>query len=152
MSRTKRHSHRGRGKQKPIVAPICPYCGKTAKCVDSSVIYHGRSYGPAWVCEDYPRCDAYCGCHPNTTRPLGTLANAELRKARNRTHDHVDAFWKAGTWGRSDTYRWLAKAMGIEIGECHIAMFDLARCDLAVAVCVPMLDACGYRPLFRKRQ
>lgn len=33
---------------------ICPYCGRVAKYVDSSVIYYGHSYGMAYaeLCRD----------------------------------------------------------------------------------------------------
>ena len=138
--------------KKPIVAPVCQYCGKTAKRVDSAVIYHGRSYGPAWVCANYPACDAYCGCHKGTNMPLGTLANRELRLARNSAHDHVDAFWKQDVMSRKDTYKMLAKAMGISREECHIAMFTIEQCKLAVAVSKPELEYYGIRPKLRMRQ
>jgi len=42
---------------------VCPYCGLPAKLVDSEIIYNGRSFGNAWVCSNYPECDAYVGCH-----------------------------------------------------------------------------------------
>lgn len=29
---------------------ICPYCGRVAKYVDSSVIYYGHSYGMVYLC------------------------------------------------------------------------------------------------------
>ena len=35
---------------------ICPYCGRVAKYVDSSVIYYGHSYGMAYLCRP---CNAY---------------------------------------------------------------------------------------------
>jgi Protein of unknown function (DUF3268). len=149
-SRKKRKKHRSQ--RLPIVAPVCPYCGKTANLVDSAVIYHGRSYGPAWVCGDYPACDAYCGCHPGTNRPLGTLANKELRKARNDAHDHVDAFWKKDVLDRSDTYHLVARLMGIDISQCHIAMFTVDQCRLAVAVCKVELEHYGIAPMSRMRQ
>lgn len=28
---------------------VCPYCGRVAKYVDSSVIYYGHSYGMAYL-------------------------------------------------------------------------------------------------------
>ena len=33
---------------------ICPYCGRVAKYVDSSVIYYGHSYGMAYLWQDGP--------------------------------------------------------------------------------------------------
>ena len=69
----------------------CPYCGKEAELIDSSVIY-GRSYGMAYICFD---CDAYVGTHKGTEKPLGRLANAELRKWKMRAHDAFDPIWKS---------------------------------------------------------
>lgn len=44
---------------------VCPYCGRVAKYVDSSVIYYGHSYGMAYLCRP---CNAYVGVH-HGTRP-----------------------------------------------------------------------------------
>ena len=39
---------------------ICDYCGTPADFVDSSVVYHGHSFGMIYLC---PRCGAYVGVH-----------------------------------------------------------------------------------------
>ena len=39
---------------------ICNYCGTPADFVDSSVVYHGHSFGMIYLC---PRCGAYVGVH-----------------------------------------------------------------------------------------
>ena len=44
----------------------CPYCGKEAELIDSSVIY-GRSYGMAYICFG---CDAYVGTQHVYLLPL----------------------------------------------------------------------------------
>ena len=69
--------------------PTCPYCGSRARLVDSTAIY-GRSYGMTWVCERYPSCGAYVGCHPGTTTPLGRLADKKLRAAKKAAHAAFD--------------------------------------------------------------
>lgn len=114
--------------------PTCPYCGQPGKCVDSKVIY-GRSYGPAWVCANYPTCDSYVGCHPGSKRPLGRMANAELRAAKKRAHAAFDPLWRSKTMSRSDAYYWLAKAIGIHVTEAHIGMFGVAQCEATVKAC-----------------
>ena len=53
----------------------CDYCGREAEFVDSKIIY-GRSYGKIYLCRN---CMAYVGVHKGTDKPLGRLANAELR-------------------------------------------------------------------------
>jgi ssDNA-binding Zn-finger/Zn-ribbon topoisomerase 1 len=112
------------------VVPICPYCGSKSECRDSKVIYHGRSYGPAWICGNYPDCDAYVGCHPGTRRPLGRLANAELRAAKKAAHAAFDPLWQSGGMSRKEAYRWLAGALGLE--ECHIGEMDVEECGRVV--------------------
>lgn len=72
---------------------ICPYCGRVAKYVDSSVIYYGHSYGMAYLCRP---CNAYVGVHSGTDRPKGSLANAELRGWRKATHARFDPLWQDG--------------------------------------------------------
>ena len=58
----------------------CDYCGRQAEYVDSKVVY-GKSYGMMYLCRN---CMAYVGVHKGTDKPLGRLANAELR------------YWKSG--------------------------------------------------------
>lgn len=113
----------------------CPYCGGKAVLRDSAIIYHGKSYGNAWICENYPRCDAYVGCHKRGDAPLGRLANAELRKAKKLAHWAFDPLWRRhGQRARSVAYKWLAKALGIPESECHIEMFDVAMCERVAEV------------------
>ena len=56
----------------------CDYCGRETEYVDSKVIY-GKSYGKIYLCRN---CMAYVGVHKGTDKPLGRLANAELRKRK----------------------------------------------------------------------
>lgn len=120
----------------------CPYCKSDVNLVDSYLIYR-RSYGRAWLCSQFPKCDSYVGCHPGTDKPLGRLANAELRKAKMEAHKAFDALWKrkmerdkcSQRVARSAGYKWLAQQLSIEINECHIAMFDLDKCKKVLEVC-----------------
>jgi len=125
----------------------CPYCGKPAKCVDSIVIYKKRSYGFAWVCGDYPKCDAYVGCHPKSKNPLGRLANFELRRRKNAAHAAFDPIWKKGKMNRHQAYGWLAEKLGIKREDCHIGMFNVDMCDSVVKVCENALETLGVGSL-----
>jgi tetrahydromethanopterin S-methyltransferase subunit G len=103
---------------------ICPYCNKEAKWVDNRIIYgkrYGRSY-MVWYCKP---CDAYAGCHCNTKTPLGTMANAELRKWREKAHAHIDPLWKNGDYTRAEVYNMLKNKLGREI---HIGEADIETC------------------------
>jgi hypothetical protein len=99
---------------------ICPYCNLNAVWVENKEIY-GRNYGKSymiWLCR---LCEAYVGCHKNTKKPLGTMANASLRKMRIHIHSLIDPIWKSGIMSRKDLYKKLSDYMGKEfhVGECN---------------------------------
>ncbi|HEY1900740.1 MAG TPA: zinc-finger-containing protein [Steroidobacteraceae bacterium] len=137
---------RGQAAAGPVTAPICPYCTATAVYLPSSAqIYQGRDYGPVWCCNV---CNAYVGCHPGTNRPLGRLANAELRKWKRAVHHVFDPIWrrryelrvlddpKYKVWmARGGRYKQLAQLLGIPVDQCHIGMFDVPMCKRAVEIC-----------------
>jgi len=106
---------------------VCPYDGSATKCLDSKKQYHGRSYGPIWVC---PRCGAYVGCHKGTTKALGRLADKHLRAAKIGAHAAFDMIWKSKKMKRSAAYAWIAEKLGITSAEAHIGMMDLEQCEL----------------------
>lgn len=114
----------------------CPYCGGGVKLVSSSVVYHSFNKGQKmWVCENYPKCDAYVGCHPNTEVPLGRLANKKLRSLKSEAHRQFDPMWKSGYMTRDNAYKWLAKEMCLTSKECHIGKFDNEMCKRAIEIC-----------------
>jgi ssDNA-binding Zn-finger/Zn-ribbon topoisomerase 1 len=115
----------------------CPYCGAKAKLVDSIAIYKTRSYGMLYVCTNYPNCDAYVGCHPNTIQPLGRLADHNLRIRKHNAHSIFDTLWKGNKriMTRTKAYEWLSSELNIPIEECHIGMFDITQCKKVVEVC-----------------
>jgi len=102
---------------------ICPYCGKKAKWCENKEVY-GRNYGKSFMCYYCKDCDAYVGCHNNTERPLGTMANKELREWRIKAHKAIDGLWKSGIYKRKEVYQDLNKAIGngttVHIGASNI--------------------------------
>lgn len=118
-----------------MTSPRCPYCNETAILVTGHQIYPHRTDLHTkyfWHC---PPCDAYVGCHPQTTNPLGRLANAELRKAKMAAHAAFDPIWQSEDMTRSEAYAWLSSTLGIKTDDCHIGMFDVDICDRVVAAC-----------------
>ena len=112
---------------------ICPYCGRRAAFVDSKEIY-GTSYGMIYLCRP---CDAYVGVHKGTYKPLGRLANAELRRFKRDAHAAFDPLWKYGRFihQRNAAYQWLAEQMGLPRSETHIGMFDVPMCRKVIGIC-----------------
>lgn len=112
---------------------ICPYCGERAEFVDSKIVY-GKSYGKIYLCR---KCLAYVGVHKGTDKPLGRLANAELRYWKKAAHAAFDPIWKYGRFRgyRNAAYGWLAGRMGLSVEETHIGMFDVAQCKKAIQIC-----------------
>lgn len=113
---------------------ICPYCGAPSQLTTGAHVYpHRPDLAPKRFYECRP-CGAYVGCHPGSDRPLGRLADAELRRWKQRVHAAFDPHWKIGrgAYARSRAYARLARDMGIPAAECHTGMFDLARCKAAL--------------------
>lgn len=122
--------------ENPLPIPTCcPYCQAPVVIKGHAEIYNGRAYGEwPWV-YGCSACDARVGMHPFTNLPLGTLANEQLRKAREQHKKPFEAIWREKHLSRKDAYRWLAEQLGITTAECHFGLFDQERCALAGTVC-----------------
>lgn len=110
----------------------CGDCGSRAELKDSAVIY-GRSFGLVWICTSFPTCNSYVGCHAGSSRPKGTLANAEVRQWRKQAHAAFDALWlKAlkGPLGRGTAYARLA--FHFSESAVHIGESDGPRCQAII--------------------
>lgn len=112
----------------------CPYCRNRAELVNGDVIYPRRPDLHDKLLYSCKPCDAYVGCHPGTDKPLGTLANADLRRARMAVHSVLDPLWKTGRFTRKGAYAWLSKQMNMNKYDCHTAKFDMAQCEKAIAI------------------
>lgn len=122
---------------------LCPYCGNVAKLVGGRAIYphrpdlHAKKF---WQCKP---CDAHVGCHEaghgqgDGTKPLGRLANAELRKAKQEAHHAFDRLWMNKLnrrHARAAAYAWLAEVMELAADECHIGEMDVDQCRKVLAL------------------
>lgn len=117
----------------------CDYCNKEAELVGGDAIYphrpdlHGLKF---YYCANDA---AWVGCHRGTTKPLGRLANAELRQAKQDAHVAFDRLWRAttpaGSFDRNGAYKWLAQQLGINRNDCHIGMMNVEQCQRVVQIC-----------------
>ena len=82
-----------------------------------------------YLCSNYPTCDSYVGVHTGTDKPLGRMANAELREWKKRAHEVFDDLWKSKRYSRHKAYRLASDMMGIPFDETHIGMFDVKQCQ-----------------------
>ena len=113
-------------------ACTCPYCNAPTECVKTTEIYP-KDYGWMYLCRP---CDSWVGCHGDSKRAFGRLANKELREHKRAAHTSLDAIWKTIRGiTRSEVYSWLAKELEINKKECHIGMFDVETCKRTVIVC-----------------
>ena len=116
-------------------APTCPYCGRPAELVHGSDVFplrHALHHGQAYLCEP---CDAYVGCHPGSTKPVGRLANAELRRMQTAAREVFNQVWQSGDKSRPGAFLWLAAKLGIPGAECHINLFDVETCLRVITIC-----------------
>ncbi len=112
---------------------VCNVCHAPNVAIKSHKEVYGRDYNDwPWLyyCES---CGAYCGMHPFTNIPVGTLADAETRSARTRCKPAFNKLWQSGKMSRNEAYAHLAKLMNIPVGECHFGWFSKAQCEAAYA-------------------
>lgn len=117
---------------------ICPFCNKPAKWVENKAIY-GRNYGKSYMVWWCRPCDAYVGCHNNSQRPLGTMANFKTRKFRKMAHAVFDPIWKnKGRKNSRDlTYSRISKVFGYQV---HIGESNVEQCEKIIEWCEKRKD------------
>lgn len=82
---------------------------------------------PFWSC---PYCNNTVGCHHKTnnrTKPLGVIANQEMKNARQHIHNILDPLWKSGGWTRNKLYKHISKIIGYEYHTAEIKTIEEAR-------------------------
>jgi ssDNA-binding Zn-finger/Zn-ribbon topoisomerase 1 len=116
----------------------CPGCGAEMRLKVGT-------FGFFWSCNEWPGCTFAVGCHPHTTKPLGTPANFATRKARKAAHDLFDQTWigPRARMSRKEAYAWLASRMGLPVEQTHIALFDAAQCQEVITHAQCLLEGGG---------
>ncbi len=121
---------------------LCSYCGTPTELLKTSEEIYGKDYGPLYRC---PIGCGWVGCHRGTCKPLGRVANKELRLAKQEAHAAFDPLWRAKIdqhgcrpkEARKAGYQWLAGQLGINSDVCHIGMMTVEGCRRVVDVCRP---------------
>lgn len=116
----------------------CPYCGGKVKLANRTILTNsgssGTTRGSVYVCEKYPVCDAYVGCKPDTDKPLGTLADRELRVHRMKAHKAFDWLWTSNRMSRTEAYGILRKVMALKEEDAHIGMMNIEQCQQVIEI------------------
>jgi len=102
-------------------------------------IYSSKSDKRFWQCQ---KCQSYVGCHENSNKPYGILADKDTREMRIKVHSIFDPIWQYYIYRfsmqkykvRGKAYKWLAEEMGLKIKYCHIGMFDIEMCEKAIEI------------------
>ena len=111
----------------------CPYCGSPVVYRSADGIYKENSRDVMlYVCSHYPECDAYVRVHTGTRKPVGKLANHELRTLRRTAHQYFDRLHLTGLMSKQDAYRWLADLISAPLSEAHIGHLVEYYCKLVI--------------------
>ncbi len=115
----------------------CPYCKAKATLHPLSYVYGEKANrsGYVYVCDRYPKCDAYVWAHPKTLLPMGTLANGDLRNKRIQAHRAFDRLWKSGRMKKWQAYKWMQGKLDLSPEEAHIGKFGDYMCDRLIIAC-----------------
>ena len=111
----------------------CPYCGAAVVLRSADGIYRTNERDmKLYVCSNYPQCDAYVRVHAGTNKPVGTLANQELRALRKIAHSYFDRLYKTGIMSKQDAYRWLSDLLQAPLSEAHIGYLGEYYCKQVI--------------------
>lgn len=121
----------------------CNNCGSDKVRYTSNKEVYGRVYGNGgcYLCDD---CKAYVGVHDTKSKkPLGRLANKELRELKMACHRKFDPLWRNTNFKRTDCYGYLANKLGLHLRETHFGWFDKEYLERALFV----LDNTTYKDI-----
>ena len=124
---------------------VCHYCNNRAELVTGERVYpHRRDLWQKkfWFCENGHE-PAYVGCHGKKGRPLGILADSNLRRWKMAAHKSFDPIWRYGKYSRDSAYLWLSEKLEINKSDCHIGMFDVDMCKKVISA---VNGNCGETP------
>ena len=60
----------------------------------------------------------------------------ELHNAKKLAHKYFDLLWKSNQMSRTAAYTWLADAMEMTAGSCHISNMNTEQCVLVAELSI----------------
>ena len=119
----------------------CPYCGSHIVLRSADGIYkENSSRTMLYVCSRYPVCDAYVRVLPGTKKPVGSLANANLRALRHEAHHYFDQLFLNGIMSRDEAYVWLSEMLQTPMSQSHIGYMGEYYCQRVIEECQRLFD------------
>lgn len=135
------HIRRERGGENLKKNIVKCHCGARATLRPASAVHGDRALiEHLFVCSRYPKCDSYVGVHRNTLKPMGTLANSELRIKRIAAHKAFNTLWESGLMKKWQAYKWMAAKFALNSKQAHIAMFSEYMCDELISTCKQAME------------
>jgi hypothetical protein len=116
--------------------PIKIFCVECDKKITPRLVYGNVVYPKSpklahkrfWQCVS---CKNFVGCHENANknkmRPLGVIANRELKQARIAIHNVIDPIWRNGKLTRSEIYASLGRELGYPYHTGELRSMEEAR-------------------------
>lgn len=53
---------------------------------------------------------------------------------RNLAHACFDRLWRGRRFSRTDAYRWMQEAMGLDASAAHIGLFSIEQCRRLITI------------------
>lgn len=118
----------------------CPFCNSDVVFTSNKELY-GKEYGngKCYLCRN---CKASVGTHNGTKRPLGVMANKEMKVLKKACHDLFDYVWKSGKLSRGRAYSILANQLDIPQKDCHFGHFQT---DMLIKSLTILSDSKWYK-------
>ena len=135
-------------KNKRTYSIHCPYCGAPAVCRPANTVYGTETIDPKsylYLCSTWPSCDAYVSAHKKDRRPMGTLANGELRHKRILAHRALEKLKKERHMDKWAAYVWLQARLGLAESQAHIGMFSEEMCEQVISLCRMPIETANKR-------
>lgn len=116
---------------------LCPYCNRKARLITGKQLYRSIKrikHYRFWRCDS---CDAHAKCSRDG-KPIGSLANAELRQLRRKAHDLMEWIVASGTMDESELHKMLCQSVGRKSKRVMLVHYSKDDCQAIVDLLEPI--------------
>lgn len=115
----------------------CDFCDSPVNLRENKEVY-GKNFGQwPWIylCSN-DNCKAFISCIKGTYKPVGTLANHELRELRKQISLWLRQLVEEGPFTEIGAKDWCAAWIGVKLDEFKIAKLSVKQCQTIIYRCV----------------